>query len=125
MTLVSRLDKWLWSVRVFKTRALASEACRAGNVAVADQVSKPSRDVRPGEVIRVQQGLITRTIQVVALPLARVGAKRVPEFCLELTPPAEFEKAREQRMQHMLARERGAGRPTKRDRRQLDQLLGE
>ncbi len=120
----ARLDKWLWTVRVFKTRGLATDACRAGAVEVAGHPAKPARDVRPGETVQVRQGVVTRTLQVVAVPKARVGAPLVPEYCLELTPAAEFEKAREQRIQHWLARERGSGRPTKRDRRALERLFG-
>ncbi|MDE3084864.1 MAG: RNA-binding S4 domain-containing protein [Verrucomicrobiota bacterium] len=118
-----RLDKWLWAVRIFKTRDRATEACRAGSVTVNGRPAKPARDVRPGEIVTVRLGLILRTLAVRAIPPARVGAPRVPEFCEDRTPPGEFEKMREQRVQHFLARERGAGRPTKRDRRALDRLL--
>jgi ribosome-associated heat shock protein Hsp15 len=118
-----RLDKWLWAVRLFKTRSLATDACRAGSVDVNAQPAKPSRDVRGGEEIVVRQGLVTRTLRVVGLPLSRVGAKLVPDYCTDLTPPEEFEKARQQPLQQLLAREKGSGRPTKRDRRLLDQLL--
>lgn len=120
----ARLDKWLWSVRVFRTRSLATDACRAGSVVVNELPAKPARDVRTGEIILVKQGIITRTLQVVALPRSRVGAKLVAEFCTDLTPSEELAKAREQKLQHVLAREKGSGRPTKRDRRLLDRLLG-
>lgn len=119
-----RIDKFLWSVRAFKTRGLATDACRAGSVTINGQPAKPARDVRPGEVIAVAQGLITRTLRVVAIPKSRVGAKLVPSFCEDKTPPEELEKARAQPVQQFLARERGSGRPTKRDRRALDQLFG-
>jgi len=117
-----RLDKWLWCVRLYKTRSLATDACRAGSVAVNNQTAKPARDVRAGETVVVRQGLVTRTLLVLDVPRSRVGAKLVPGFCTDLTPPAEFEKARQQRVQHLLAREKG-GRPTKRDRRALDRLF--
>lgn len=120
----ARLDKWLWAVRLFKTRALATDACRAGSVAIAGQTAKPAREVRAGEIVTVRQSLITRTLRVVGAPRARVGAKLVPEFCADLTPASEFEKLREQRMQHFLAREKGSGRPTKRDRRELERFFG-
>lgn len=120
----SRLDKWLWTVRLFKTRSLATDACRAGSVSVNGQAAKPSRDVRLGETIVVQQGLVTRTLHVRGFPPGRVGAKRVPSYCEEVTPPEEFEKGRTQPIQHLLAREKGSGRPTKRERRQLDRLFG-
>lgn len=118
-----RIDKWLWCVRIFKTRALATDACRAGSVDVGGQVVKPARDVRAGEVIAVRQGLMTRTFVVRAIPAARMGAKRVVEFCEDRTPPEEFEKVRESRVQQILARAKGSGRPTKRDRRELDRFL--
>jgi ribosome-associated heat shock protein Hsp15 len=120
----ARIDKWLWAVRLFKTRALATDACRVGSVLVAGHAAKPARDVRAGELVEVRQGLITRTLRVVGVPRSRVGPKKVPEFCADLTPQSEFEKAREQRVQQFLAREKGSGRPTKRDRRAIDRLLG-
>jgi ribosome-associated heat shock protein Hsp15 len=121
---VARLDKWLWSVRVFKTRSLASDACRAGSVSVNEQPAKPARDVRPGETIVVRQGLVRRTLRVLDVPKSRLGPKMVPAFCTDLTPPEEFQKAREHPVEHLLEREKGSGRPTKRDRRLLDRLLG-
>jgi ribosome-associated heat shock protein Hsp15 len=118
-----RLDKWLWAVRIFRTRSLATDACRAGSVEINEQPAKPARDVRAGERVVVRQGLVTRTLVVRGMPRSRVGAKIVPEYCEDLTPASEFEKAKTQPLQQLLAREKGAGRPTKRDRRLLDQLL--
>lgn len=118
-----RLDKWLWAVRVFRTRSLAGDVCRAGSVTVDELPAKPSREVHPGEVVTVRVGLMVRTLRVVGVPRSRVGAKLVPEFCTELTPPEEWEKARAAGVQQFLAREKGSGRPTKRDRRLLDQLF--
>lgn len=120
----ARLDKWLWAVRVFKTRSLATDACRAGSVSVNEHLAKPGRDVRAGETVTVQQGLVNRTLRVVDVPRSRVGPKLVASFCTELTPPAEWEKAKAHLVQDILAREKGSGRPTKRDRRLLDRLLG-
>jgi ribosome-associated heat shock protein Hsp15 len=119
----ARLDKWLWGVRVFKTRALATDACRAGSVTVNGQPAKPARDVHPGETVAVKLGVVTRTLKVIAAPRSRVGAALLPEYCTDLTPASEYEKAREQRLQHVLAREKGSGRPTKRDRRELDRFF--
>ena len=119
-----RVDKWLWSVRVFKTRSLATDACRAGSVAVNGRPAKPSREVRAGELIVVQQGLIRRTLAVRGMPTGRVSAKVVDAYRDDQTPSEEFQKARQQRVQHFLAREKGSGRPTKRDRRLIDRLLG-
>lgn len=110
-------------MRVFKTRALATDACRAGSVAVNELVAKPAREVHAGEVVTVRQGLFTRTLRVVAVPRSRVGAKLLPEFCVDLTPPEEFERLRERSVQQLLAREKGSGRPTKKDRREIDGLF--
>lgn len=120
----ARLDKWLWAVRIFKTRSLATDACRAGSVAVNQQPAKPGRDVRPGETVTVRQGLILRVLRVVEVPRSRLGAKQVAAYCTDLTPKEVLEAARERRVEHLLAREKGSGRPTKRDRRLLDDLLG-
>jgi ribosome-associated heat shock protein Hsp15 len=121
--LSGRLDKWLWTVRIFKTRGLATEACRAGSVQIGAQLAKPSRDVRPGETVSVQQGLITRTLVVRAIPLRRIGPKLVVDFCDDQTPQDEFAKAHVQPVQQFLARPKGAGRPTKRERREIDRLF--
>ncbi len=118
----ARLDKWLWWVRLFKTRALAVAAIQHGSVRVNDHPVKPAREVRPGETVTLRQGVVTRTLRVLAVPGSRLGAKQVAAHCEDLTPPAEFEKARAQREQQSLARDKGSGRPTKRDRRRLDQL---
>jgi len=120
----ARLDKWLWAVRIFKTRAQATAACRAGGVVVDGQTAKPARDIRGGERIEVRQGIIKRTLLVAGLPRTRVGAKLSANYCSDLTPAEEFEKLRDQRVQHILAREKGSGRPTKRERRAIDRLFG-
>ncbi len=119
----ARLDKWLWAVRAFKTRSLAADACRAGSVMVNELPAKPGRDVHAGEVVAVRLGLMTRTLQVVGVPRSRVGAKLVAEFCTDLTPASEWEKVKVDRLQQVLAREKGSGRPMKRDRRVMDQLF--
>jgi ribosome-associated heat shock protein Hsp15 len=119
----ARLDKWLWAVRLFPTRALATAAIHAGSVEVNARPAKPAREVRAGETVTVRQGLILRTLRVVAVSPSRVGAKLVPQYCTDLTPASEFEKVREQRMQQVLAREKGSGRPTKRERREVDRLF--
>lgn len=119
----ARLDKWLWAVRIFKSRSLASDACRAGSVAVNEHPAKPARDVHPGETVTVKQGLVLRTLRVVDVPRSRVGAKLVPSFCADLTPKEELARMHEHSVQQLLAREKGSGRPTKRDRRLLDRLF--
>ncbi len=119
----ARLDKWLWAVRTFKTRALATDACRSGHVTINELPAKPGRDVHAGETVCVRLGLMVRTLRVLGVPRSRVGAKVVPDFCTDLTPASEWEKVKEHRVQQLLARERGGGRPTKRDRRLRDRLF--
>lgn len=118
-----RLDKWLWSVRVFKTRPDATAACRAGKVLIGELEAKPGRDIHIGETVTVRVGVITRTLKVVGLPKSRVGAKLLPTYVEDLTPAAEYERARQAGIEHMLARERGQGRPTKKDRRDMGRLF--
>lgn len=120
----ARLDKWLWAVRVFKTRAEATAQCRNGRVQVNGLDAKPGRDVHAGEVITAKIGIVTRTLKVVGVPRSRVSAKQLPEFMTDLTPTAEYERAKQAGLEHMLARERGKGRPTKKDRRQMGRLFG-
>jgi len=120
----ARLDKWLWCVRLFKTRSLAADACRAGSIRVNEQEAKPARDLRVGEVVTWRQGLVMRTVVVLGFPLRRVSAKEVTLLYEERTPPEEWAKADASRVGHLLARERGSGRPTKRERRHLDQFFG-
>ena len=119
-----RLDKWLWCVRVFKTRPLATDACRAGKVLIGELEAKPGRAIHVGEVVTVRIGALTRTLKVVGLPRSRVSAKQLPEFLGDLTPPAEYERAKQAGIEHLLARQRGEGRPTKKDRREMGRLFG-
>lgn len=120
----ARLDKWLWAVRLFRTRSLAATACRAGDVTIDDRPLKPAREVRPGETIHVRQGVMRRTVVVLGVPPSRVGAALVAQFLEDRTPPEEKQKVKDQAVQHLLARERGTGRPTKRERRDLEAWLG-
>ncbi len=119
-----RLDKLLWSLRVFKTRPLATAACRAGHVLIGELEAKPSRDVHIGEVLVVRVGVITRTIKIVAILRSRVSTKRLPEYMTDLTPASEYERAKQAGIEHMLARQRGMGRPTKKERRDISELFG-
>ena len=112
-------------MRVFKTRSIAISACRRGLVSIGDQVVKPARDVRIGEVVTVRDGLLNRVFLVRGLPTSRVGAKLVPAFCEDRTSPDDLERVKAARLQQLLGRDRGTGRPTKRDRRQRDSLFGE
>src|SRR5512147_1061163 len=90
-----RLDKWLWAVRLYRSRSLASAACQAGHVKIGGHRAKPSRDVHPGEVITALIGQVNRTVKVLALLDQRVGAKVVTRYVEDLTPPEEFARARE------------------------------
>lgn len=119
-----RLDKWLWCVRVCKTRAEAAALCRHGRVQVNGLDAKPGRDLHAGETVVARIGLVTRTLRVLAHPRSRVAAKQLPEFLQDLTPPAEYERAKQASLEHLLARERGRGRPTKKDRREMGRLFG-
>ncbi len=117
-----RIDKWLWAVRVFKTRSLASEACRSGKVKILDQVIKPSRVLRDGEVITVSIPPITKTLKVIALTGNRVSASLVSTLMEDLTPEAEYQKLKRTKESDFEFRQRGVGRPTKRERREIEFL---
>ncbi|MBE0648672.1 MAG: RNA-binding S4 domain-containing protein [Bacteroidales bacterium] len=117
-----RIDKWLWEVRVFKTRNQASIACRAGKVRIDNQVVKPSRELNPGDLITYNQTPLTRTFQVIGFPKSRVGAKFLDTFMEELTPEEEFMKLKMIWEVNFEYRDRGIGRPTKRQRREIEEL---
>lgn len=118
-----RVDRWLWSVRIYKTRSSATAACRAGSVSIAGLTAKPAREVRVGDKVIVKLGLVERTLVVLGYPPQRVGAKVVALYCDDRTPPEELAKAQQDRLAQFLAREKGSGRPTKRDRRSLDDIF--
>ena len=113
----TRLDKWLWCARVYKTRQQATEACRAGKVAVGEQMVRPARPVRTGDVVEINLGGWTRTLRVLAELDHRVKASALAAFVADITPPDQLALARERRVQNLLGRPSGAGRPTKSDRR--------
>lgn len=118
-----RIDKWLWAVRVFKTRSMASDACRSGKVLIGGQEVKPSREIRINDVVAVRiNPQFTRTIVVLKSLNNRVGAKLVPEFANDITPPEEFEKLKLINEMNAEKRDRGIGRPTKKERRLIDKL---
>lgn len=118
-----RIDKWLWAVRVFKTRSQATEACKKGRVEIGDLPVKPSREVHPGEVIQVRKPPLTRRLKVVALADKRMSAKLTADYVEDVTPPEEFEILEMQKQMNWNSRERGAGRPTKKERRKLDDFF--
>ena len=117
-----RIDKYLWAVRVFKTRTLATEACRKGKVEVDQMPAKPSRMVAAGDVIRVKKMPVKYAYKVLAPIDKRVGAKIVHDFVEDVTPPEELRKL-EMKDDFFVRRDRGTGRPTKKERRTLDDLL--
>lgn len=120
-----RIDRWLWAVRIFRTRSLAADACRGGKVEIDGENVKPSRGVRIGEKVEVNKEGVLREFRIVQLLEKRVGAKRVAEFAEDLTPPERLEARRETLAQAILKREAGSGRPTKRERRDIERLFGD
>ena len=116
----ARIDKFLWAIRAFKTRTDATDACKGGKVKVAGINAKPSKEVKPGDVLTVKKGSVTYTYKVLQPLERRVGAKLVPEYALNLTPAAELEKLRAPVETFFITRDRGAGRPTKKDRREIE-----
>ena len=117
-----RIDKYLWAIRAFKTRTDATDACKGGKVKIGQVNAKPSKAVQPGDVIQVRKGSVTFTYKVVQPTERRVGAKLVPQFAENLTPQAELEKLRAPVESFFFTRDRGAGRPTKKDRREIEQV---
>ena len=117
-----RLDKYLWSIRVYKTRSEATTACNGGKVRLNGADVKPSKAVKVGDTIVVRKGAVTYTYKVNALIDKRQGAKLVSEFAENQTPQEELDKLRAPVETFFLKRDRGAGRPTKKDRRQMDSL---
>lgn len=117
-----RIDKWLWAMRVFKTRTIATDACKKGRVSMGGNTVKPSRTVKPGDVIDVRKPPVTYTFRVVAIPPGRLGAKLVPEYLENLTPPEQYDLLEMTRISGFVDRRKGLGRPTKRDARDMAQF---
>lgn len=117
-----RIDKWLWAVRIFKTRTVAADACKKGRVMVGNVAVKPSRNIRVGEVIGVKKPPITFSFKVLDLTDKRMGAPKVPQYMENITPPDQYELLELNRISGFVDRQRGAGRPTKKERRDLDQF---
>ena len=120
-----RLDQGLWAVRVFKSRALAVEAIKSRHVKVNGAETKPAHEAKGGELVTARTGLMTRTLRVLDGPRSRVAAKFVPLYAEDLTPPEELAKRDERSLRTPGFRPKGAGRPTKRERRVMDELGGE
>lgn len=119
-----RIDKYLWSIRVYKTRSEATDACKGGKIRLNGGDVKPSKTVKVGDVLVARKGPVTYTYKVLQLVDKRQGAKLVPNYAENLTPQEELDKLRAPVETFFLKRDRGTGRPTKKDRRQMDSLLG-
>jgi ribosome-associated heat shock protein Hsp15 len=117
-----RIDKWLWAVRLFKTRSIAIEACKKGRITIRSVTVKPSRMIKAGDIIEVRRPPVTYSFEVLALSENRMGAKLVPEFMRDVTPPLQLEILEISKMSGFVDRARGTGRPTKKDRRELEQF---
>ena len=115
-----RIDKWLWAVRVFKTRTIASEACKKRRVLIDNNSVKASRLVRIGDIIQVKKPPVTYSFKVLSIAHKRMGAKLVHNFMKNVTPPEEYEVLEMNKLSGFIDRQRGSGRPTKKDRRDLE-----
>lgn len=118
-----RIDKFLWCVRYFKTRSIATEACRQGKVKIGGVKAKPSKEVFPGDQLVVRKNQIDYQIEIMNLPSSRVGAKLVNQYVADKTPKEEFEKQELLKYSQDYYRKKGTGRPTKKDRRDIEDWL--
>ena len=116
----ARLDKWLWAARIYKTRSLAADACKNGRVSINGAAAKPARTVKEGDEVSVRKSPITYTFRVKQAIEKRVGAKLLPDVLENVTPPEQYELLEMSRISGFVDRARGTGRPTKKDRRALD-----
>lgn len=120
-----RIDKWLWAMRVFKTRTIATEACKKGRVMMGGVAVKPSRLIKEGDVIDVKKPPVTYTFRVKQVSSNRLGAKLVPEYLENITAPSQYELLEMTRISGFVDRRKGLGRPTKRDSRELNKFREE
>ena len=118
-----RIDKYLWCIRYYKTRNIATEACKKGHIRINGEAAKASKEVFPQDKIQIRKDQITYEIVVTDLPESRVGAKLVDLYRTDNTPPEAFEQAQAQQQAQEYYRKKGEGRPTKKDRRELEQFL--
>jgi ribosome-associated heat shock protein Hsp15 len=117
-----RIDKWLWAVRIYKTRSLATDACRSGRVRIGGQIIKPSREIKINDEISIHLGIYTKSVRIKALLHNRVSAALVPDFLEDITPQSELDRLKIQQEMKPEFRPRGVGRPTKKHRRLIDKL---
>ena len=120
----ARIDKWLWAARIYKTRTIAADACKNGRVAVNGVNVKPSRMVKPDDVISVRKPPVTFSFRIIKTIEQRVGAKLLPEIYENVTPQDQYDLLEMNRISGFVDRARGTGRPTKKDRRQMDAFIG-
>lgn len=121
----TRIDKWLWAVRIYKTRTMATDACKAGHVKIGGMAVKPARSVHVNEIITAQTGLVKRTLKVLGYIEQRVGAPIAKQFVEDQTPPEEFERARQEYVPAPMLtifRSKNKGRPSKKERRIFGQI---
>ncbi|MBR5653326.1 MAG: RNA-binding S4 domain-containing protein [Prevotella sp.] len=119
----ARIDKWLWAARIFKTRSLAADACKNGRVMMGGMNVKPSRPIKEGDVIDVRKPPVTYSFRVLKCIEMRVGAKVLPEIYENVTDPKQYELLEMSRISGFVDRARGTGRPTKKDRRQMEAFI--
>ena len=120
----TRIDKWLWAVRIYKTRSIATQACAGGTVKIDGNTVKASRMVRKGDIIQVRKRVIKYEYKVLKIAAKRMGAKLVRDFMKDLTPDEELAKLKTSKSLPHQTREKGQGRPTKKERRIMDKLQG-
>ena len=118
-----RIDKWMWATRIFKTRTIALEACKKNRVIVNDVPAKPSRMIKVGDIVQVRKPPITYSFKVLDITSNRIGAKLVPQYLENITPPEQYEILELQKISGFVDRVRGTGRPTKKERMDLDDFL--
>lgn len=122
MTNEARVDKWLWAARIFKTRSIAAMECKKGHISMKGTSLKPSRTVKVGDIIEVRKPPVTYSFKVKQTIEKRVGAKLIPEVLENVTPPEQYELLEMNRLSGFIDRARGTGRPTKKDRRSLEEF---
>jgi len=115
-----RLDKYLWSVRLYKTRSKATEACKSGRITIQGKIPKPSANIKSGDIIHIKKDYVNMIIKVVQVLEKRVGAKLVDQYMEDLTPEDEYNKREIAKNTAYEYRDRGLGRPTKKERREID-----
>lgn len=119
----ARIDKWLWAARIFKTRSIAADECKNGRVSIKGVKQKPSKMIKEGDIVDVKKGPITYSFRVLKAIQNRVGAKLVPEVLENVTAKEQLELLEMNRISGFIGRARGTGRPTKKERRDLDEFI--